>query len=90
MEANPGSVSSRKAALLRELGVTRISLGVQSWDNDLLKLLGREHRADHLRESFQIIRGAGFWDLWEPVAALLAISAVLISLSARGFQKTMR
>src|SRR6266550_4885501 len=37
-----------------------------------------------------IIRGAGFWDLWEPVAALLAISAVLISLSARGFQKTMR
>jgi len=60
LEANPGSVSPRKAALLRELGVTRISLGIQSWDDDLLKLLGREHRADHLRESFQIIRGAGF------------------------------
>ncbi len=37
-----------------------------------------------------VIRGAGFWDLWEPVGALLAISAVLIALSARGFQKTMR
>jgi ABC-2 type transport system permease protein len=37
-----------------------------------------------------VIRGAGFQDLWEPVAALLLISAVLISLSARGFQKTMR
>ena len=37
-----------------------------------------------------IIRGAGFWDLWQPVAALLGISVVLISLSARGFQKTMR
>jgi len=36
-----------------------------------------------------VIRGAGFWDLWEPVAALLAISAVLIAASARGFQKTM-
>ena len=60
LEANPGSVSPRKAALLRELGVTRISLGVQSWDDDLLKLLGREHRADHLRDSFQIIRDAGF------------------------------
>src|SRR6266702_8916849 len=33
IEANPGSVSTRKAALLRELGVARISLGVQSWDN---------------------------------------------------------
>ena len=37
-----------------------------------------------------VIRGAGFQDLWEPVAALLLISVVLISLSARGFQKTMR
>jgi oxygen-independent coproporphyrinogen-3 oxidase len=60
MEANPGSVSSRKAALLRELGVTRISLGVQSWDDDLLKLLGRDHRETHLRESFQILCDAGF------------------------------
>jgi oxygen-independent coproporphyrinogen III oxidase len=60
MEANPGSVSPRKAALLRELGVTRISLGIQSWDDDLLKLLGRDHRADHLHESFQIIRDVGF------------------------------
>jgi len=37
-----------------------------------------------------VIRGASFQDLWEPVAALLGISAVLIALSARGFQKTMR
>jgi len=60
MEANPGSVSLRKAALLRKLGVTRISLGVQSWDDDLLKLLGRDHRETHLRESFQTLRDAGF------------------------------
>jgi ABC-2 type transport system permease protein len=37
-----------------------------------------------------VIRGASFWDLWQPVAALLGISIVLIALSARGFQKTMR
>jgi len=60
MEANPGSVSARKAALLRKFGVTRISLGIQSWDDDLLKLLGRDHRAEHLRESFHILRDAGF------------------------------
>ncbi len=59
MEANPGSVSSRKAALLQQLGVTRVSLGVQSWDNDLLGLLGREHNSAQAEESFHILRQAG-------------------------------
>src|SRR5262245_37765238 len=54
MEANPGSVSARKAVLLRNLGITRISLGVQSWHDDLLKLLGREHDARQAKESFGI------------------------------------
>ena len=60
LEANPGSVSQRKAALLREMGVSRISLGVQSWDDELLKLLGREHNAAQAEASFRILRGAGF------------------------------
>jgi oxygen-independent coproporphyrinogen-3 oxidase len=60
MEANPGSVSARKAALLRDLGVTRLSLGVQSWDDGLLQLLGREHSAAQAEQSFQILRAAGF------------------------------
>jgi oxygen-independent coproporphyrinogen III oxidase len=60
LEANPGSVSSQKAALLREMGVSRISLGVQSWDDELLKLLGREHNAAQAEASFQTLREAGF------------------------------
>jgi oxygen-independent coproporphyrinogen-3 oxidase len=60
IEANPGSVSARKAAALRALGVSRISLGVQSWDDGLLKLLGREHNAAQARRSFRILRDAGF------------------------------
>jgi oxygen-independent coproporphyrinogen-3 oxidase len=60
MEANPGSVSARKAALLKQLGVNRLSLGVQSWDDDLLKLLGREHNSKQAEESFRILRDAGF------------------------------
>ncbi len=59
-EANPGSVSASKADLLRRLGITRISLGIQSWDDGLLKLLGREHNAKQGEESFQILRDAGF------------------------------
>ena len=60
VEANPGSVSPRKAALLHRLGVSRISLGVQSWDDHLLKLLGREHDAAQAEASFRILREAGF------------------------------
>src|SRR5918996_2528114 len=60
IEANPGSVSARKAALLKKFGVNRISLGVQSWDEELLKLLGREHNAQQAKESFGILRDAGF------------------------------
>jgi oxygen-independent coproporphyrinogen-3 oxidase len=60
IEANPGSVSAKKAAALRESGINRISLGVQSWDNQLLNLLGREHDATQAEESFHIFRNAGF------------------------------
>ena len=60
VEANPGSVSARKAALMRTLGVTRISLGVQSFDDGLLTLLGREHNAAQAEASFHVMRQAGF------------------------------
>ena len=63
IEANPGSVSARKAALLKQFGITRISLGVQSWDEELLKLLGREHNAQQAKESFLILRDAGFTNI---------------------------
>lgn len=60
VEANPGSVSPRKAAALRDLGVTRVSLGVQSWDDRMLHLLGREHDAAQAEASFRIVRAAAF------------------------------
>jgi oxygen-independent coproporphyrinogen III oxidase len=63
MEANPGSVSPRKAAVLKKFGVNRISLGVQSWDDELLKLLGREHTARQAAESFSVLRDAGFMNI---------------------------
>ena len=63
IEANPGSVSARKAAVLKKFGVNRISLGVQSWDEELLELLGREHNAQQAKESFRILRDAGFTNI---------------------------
>jgi len=63
IEANPGSVSARKATLLHKLGVNRVSLGVHSWDDDLLKILGREHTAAQAEQSFHILRDAGFLNI---------------------------
>jgi putative oxygen-independent coproporphyrinogen III oxidase len=63
MEANPGSVSARKATVLKKFRVNRISLGVQSWDDELLKLLGREHNARQAEQSFRILRDAGFTNI---------------------------
>ncbi len=59
IEANPGSVSRRKAALLKSAGVTRVSLGVQSWDDALLTVLGREHNSAQAEASFYLLREVG-------------------------------
>jgi oxygen-independent coproporphyrinogen III oxidase len=60
IEANPGSVSARKAGVLKKFGVNRVSVGVQSWHEKLLKLLGREHNASQAEDSFRVLRDAGF------------------------------
>jgi oxygen-independent coproporphyrinogen III oxidase len=44
-ECNPESLTSEKAAVLRDLGVNRVSVGVQSLDDDVLRTLGRPHDA---------------------------------------------
>lgn len=63
IEMNPATVTTRKAELLHSHGVNRVSMGVQSWDPDLLKVLGRVHDAEQVRKSFDILRGAGFKNL---------------------------
>ncbi len=59
LEANPATVRPSKARLLREHGVTRVSLGVQSWDDALLKTLGRVHTAAAAEKTYETLREAG-------------------------------
>jgi len=59
-EVNPATVRADKARLLHDAGVSRISLGVQSWDDGLLKTLGRVHNAAQAEKTFHILREAGF------------------------------
>jgi oxygen-independent coproporphyrinogen-3 oxidase len=60
MECNPGDVTSEKAANWLASGVNRISMGVQSFDNGLLSLLGRRHTALEAKKAFRTLREAGF------------------------------
>ena len=59
-EANPGDLTPDRAASLLSQGLNRISIGVQSLDNDLLNLLGRRHDADQATAAFHTVRDAGF------------------------------
>lgn len=59
LEMNPATVSLEKARALLTLGVNRISMGVQSWDENLLKTLGRVHSASQAERSYRILREAG-------------------------------
>jgi oxygen-independent coproporphyrinogen-3 oxidase len=60
VEANPDSIDVSKARLLKDLGVNRLSLGIQSLNDRYLKFLGRVHDADGARRAFDQVRSAGF------------------------------
>lgn len=60
VELAPASVTEARLAALRELGVTRISMGVQSFQPALLEALGRMHTREQIHRAYARIRAAGF------------------------------
>lgn len=60
LEANPDDLNRCKVSLLRDLGVNRLSVGVQSLDERELSRLGRRHTARQAEEALDIVRRAGF------------------------------
>jgi oxygen-independent coproporphyrinogen-3 oxidase len=60
VEANPGTMDAKVLRVLKELGVNRLSLGVQSFDPAMLRLLGRLHTAEQVYETVWQARHMGF------------------------------
>ncbi len=58
LEANPATFDLKKARLFKSLGVTRVSLGIQSFDQPVLQTLGREHSPEQATEAVSILREA--------------------------------
>ena len=63
LEMNPETASSERLEGYRAAGVTRLSLGVQSFRDDELRRLGRVHTADRAIAAFGLARAAGFDDI---------------------------
>lgn len=62
-EANPGTVDIDKLTAWKEAGINRISFGVQSFHDSLLRGIGRIHTADEAREAVRLARQAGFGNI---------------------------
>lgn len=60
LEVNPGDLEEDRFRRLREVGVNRLSLGLQSFDPAHLELLGRDHTVEESRSTFEAARRAGF------------------------------
>lgn len=60
IEANPGTLTLDKLRAYRRYGINRISIGLQSWQNELLKKLGRIHTREMFLVNYENVLKAGF------------------------------
>lgn len=60
IEANPGTIMEEKLEAYKQVGINRISFGLQSANNDELQMLGRIHTFEEFLESYQMARAHGF------------------------------
>lgn len=59
-EAEPGTLNEAKLSAIREIGVTRLSLGVENFDSHILEINGRAHRTDEIYRAYNFARSIGF------------------------------
>jgi oxygen-independent coproporphyrinogen-3 oxidase len=59
-EAEPGTLTDHKLAAIRELGVTRLSLGVENFDDRILEINGRAHHSKEIARAYSYARQVGF------------------------------
>lgn len=60
IEVNPGTLLNNKARDYKNMGINRISMGLQSANNEELKILGRIHTYEEFLESYNLLRSVGF------------------------------
>ena len=59
-ECEPGTITEGKLRVIKELGVTRISLGIENFDDEILKSNGRAHTSKEILPTYELARSIGF------------------------------
>lgn len=59
-ECEPGTLKQSKLEAIKSIGVTRLSLGIEHWDDEILEANGRAHRSKEIGIAYQWAREAGF------------------------------
>jgi oxygen-independent coproporphyrinogen-3 oxidase len=63
IEANPNNITKEKADVLYSFGVNRVSMGVQTFNDEHLQFLNREHKEEDIKESIRLLRQAGITNI---------------------------
>lgn len=63
IEANPGDLTVEKLKILKNYGVNRLSIGVQSFNNNLLEAIGRNHKVEDIYKTIESVKQQGFTNI---------------------------
>ena len=88
MEANPGTIERGSLRAYREAGVTRLSIGAQTFDPDILKTLGRIHGPSEIRDAVEEARDAAYESI--NVDLMFALPGQTPDLAARDVDAVIR
>ena len=84
IECNPGTLTEEKLQIYQKAGINRLSLGLQSADQEELKLLGRIHTYNQFKENFYLARRIGFANI------NVDLMSALPGQSEESWQETLR
>ena len=87
LEANPGAAEAERFGALREAGVNRISIGVQTFDDEALKRLDRVHTGDDAERAFRSARAAGFTNV--SLDLMFGVPYQTIDMAARDIERAL-
>ncbi len=88
LEANPGAAEAERFGALREAGVNRISIGVQTFEDGGLRKIDRVHSADDAQKAFHSARAAGFSNL--SLDLMFGIPEQTIDMAAQDIECAIR
>ncbi len=60
VECSPGTVTPQKLSILKEIGVTRMTMGIQTFNENTMQILGRRQKRKMIFEAYDLIRACGF------------------------------